>query len=80
MLTLAIDFNSLSPHDVLKHDFAYLRNDLIPSNLGGFKTKILIELFQLERLYLSFVTHIMSSSSTTSRELGQQFADCSGRK
>ena len=37
-----------------------------------------MELCNNNNIFFSFVTHFKSSSSTTSRELRQQFAACSG--
>ena len=68
-------FNPLSPHDALNHHFTCLKTDLIflqPSVLGRkFPWNWFTNTWQ-------FLNHVKSSSSTTSWELRQQFAACSG--
>ena len=75
---LRIDFKPLSPHDALKHHFKSLKTDLII-----LQPRVLERNFHKTNLpihgnFLEFLNHIKSSSSTTSRELRQQFATCSG--
>ena len=71
-------FNPLSPHDVLKHHFRSLKTDLISQQLRILKWKFpwnwLSNIWHFSLLF----THIKSFSYTTSRELRQQFAACSG--
>ena len=60
-------FNPLSPHDALKHFINAFYNDtFLETGLS------------IHSDFLYFLSHIKSSSSTTSRELRQQFAACSG--
>ena len=63
--------NLLSPHDALKHHFTSLKTDNFPTT-KGFRMNISM------KLDIYFLNNIKSSSSTTSRELRQQFAACSG--
>ena len=74
--------NPLNPHDVLKHLFTYLKTDVFFLKLRGFRRKISMEismkLLSIHGNFLKFFTHFKSSSSTTSRELRQQFPACSG--
>ena len=44
----------------------------------GFRTKFVLSCFKNNYIFVSFATHFKSSSSTTSRELRQQFAPCNG--
>ena len=64
----SIRINPLSPHDALKHHFTSLKTDLV------FLQQRVLE----HDNFLQFLKSIKSSSSTTSRELRQQFAACSG--
>ena len=70
--------NPLSPHDALKHHFTSLYTDLIALQLGFFHENFLKTVLPIHDNFLKFFTHIKSSSSTTRRELRQQFAACSG--
>ena len=78
IIMVRVEFNPLDPHDVSKHHFASLKYIFIFYNLGlynnNFHGTVLI-------ITVSFL-HLppTSSSSTTSRELRQQFAACSGWK
>ena len=67
-------FNPLSPLDASKHHFTSLRTDLIFLQLR------VLEFHETGlRIHgIFFFPPIKSSSSTTSRELRQQFAACSG--
>ena len=68
--------NPLSHHDVLKHHFTSLENRFDFPTTKGFRRKINMKLFYQYKTI--FFTHFKSSSFTTSRELRQQFAACSG--
>ena len=68
----------LSPHDALKHHFTSLKTDLILLKLGGFRRKISMKLLPIHSNFPTFFIHFKSSLFTTSRELRQQFAACSG--
>ena len=70
-------FNPLSPHDALKHHFTSLKTDLIFLQLGDLERKFPETGLPIRGNFLYFLNHIKSSSSTTSRELRQQFAACS---
>ena len=70
--------NPSSPHDACKHHFTFLKTDLILLKLSCFRRKISMKLVEIHGNFLIFFTHFKSSSSTTSRELRQQFAACSG--
>ena len=65
-------FNPLNPHDASKHNFVSLKNDLI-SAPNCFKNTIFHATLLIITRSFSFPTHFKSSSSTTSRELRQQF-------
>ena len=70
-------FNPLNPHEALKHHFTSLKTDLIL-----LQQRVLEQNFHETNLpihgnFLQFLSHMKSSSSTTSRELRQQFAACS---
>ena len=67
--------NPLSPHDALKNHSTWLKTYLIFSQLRVLEGKFLL---RIHSIFFWFITHIKSSSSTTSRELRQQFAACSG--
>ena len=57
----------------------YPENTLNFPKTDGFRIKMFIKPFyQYMAIFSNFFTHIKSSSSTTSRELRQQFAACSG--
>ena len=73
-------FNPLSPHDALKHHFTSLKTDLMFLQLTvRFEDKKLHETgLPIHGNFLYFLNYLKSSSSTTSRELRQQFAACSG--
>ena len=77
-LTYKLSYNPLSPHDVLKHHFTSVKTDLIFPQLRVFKLNFIESGLPIHGNFLHFFTHIKSSSSTTSRELRQQFAACSG--
>ena len=66
-------FNPLSPHDALKHHLASLKNDLISWNLAVLERTFSWNSFKNNSIFFSFFIHFKSSSSTTSRELLQQF-------
>ena len=71
-------FNALSPHDALQHHFKSLKTDLIFLQPRVLRRKIFMKLvYQYMAIFFNF-NYIKSSSSTTSRELRQQFAACSG--
>ena len=65
------------PHDASNQHFSSLKNHLISRNLGIFKRKFLWNCFNDNDIF-SFATNFKSSSSTTNRELRQQFAACNG--
>ena len=70
--------NPLSPHDALMHHFTSLKQTIFPTT-KGFRTNISMKLiYQYMAIFFFFLNHIKSSSSTTSRELRQQFAACIG--
>ena len=71
-------FNPLSPHDALKHHFTSLKTDLIFLQPTLFEWKFPWNWFTNTWQFSLFLNHIKSSLSTTSRELRQQFAACSG--
>ena len=71
-------FNPLSPHDALKHHLRSLKTDFILLKLRGFRRKISMKLLPIHCNFFTFFTHFKSSLFTTSRELRQQFAACSG--
>ena len=62
----------------LKHHFASLKNDLISWDLVVLERKLSWNCFENNSIFFSFVTHFKSYSATTTRELLQQFATCSG--
>ena len=68
--------NHLNPHNATENHFAFLRINFLKHR--GFKTKILMKLFNNNNILFSSVTHFKSSSSTSSLELRQKFAACSG--
>ena len=71
-----LPINPLSPHDALEHHFTSLKSALIFLQLGNenyHETGL-----PIHGNFHDFFTHVKSSSSTTSRELRQQFAVCSG--
>ena len=77
-VTVIFSINPLSLHDAIKHHFTSLKTDII-----FLQTKVSEQNFHgtwlpMHGTFLYFFTHIKSSSSTTSRELRQQFAACSG--
>ena len=76
MITSDRVINPLSPHDALKHHFTSLNIDFIFLQLGVLERKFLY----FTGNFLYFLNHIKSFSSTTSRQLRQQFAACSGRR
>ena len=77
--TIIVVLNPLSPHNALKHHFISLKTDLISLQLRVLEGKISMKLvYQYMKVFLQFLTRTNSSSSTTSRELRQQFAACSG--
>ena len=77
-MTSGLTLTPLSPHDALKHHLKTLKTDLIFLQLtvleGKFPWNYFTNTWQFS---LIFHPH-QSSSSTTSRELRQQFASCSG--
>ena len=72
-MVCVLTLNPLSPHDALKHHFTFLKTDLIFYNENFHETGL-----PIHSNFLLFLNHIKSSSSTTSLELRQQFAACSG--
>ena len=70
-------FNPLSRHDALKHHFTSLKTDLIFPTTGFWNENFHETGLPIHGNF-QFPTHFKSSSSTTSRELRQQFAACSG--
>ena len=71
-------FNLLSPHDALKHHFTSLKTDLISLQLSPWNENFHESGLLIHDNFLEFFTLFKSASSTTSRELRQQFAACSG--
>ena len=67
--------NFLSPHDVLKHHITSLKTHPIFQQLRNYRRKTVLP---INIHFLYFFTHFKSFSSTTSRELRQQFAACRG--
>ena len=76
ILYLHVRFNPSSPHDALKNHFTSLKTDLITTK--GFRAKIPMKLVYQYMAILFIFKLQQSSTSTTSRELRQQFAACSG--
>ena len=71
-------FTPLSPRDELKHHFTSLKTDLIFLQ-PGFLSENFDEIgLPIHGNCVQFFTHFKSFSSTTSRELRQQFAAFSG--
>ena len=70
--------NPLIPHGALKHHFTSLKTDLIFLQIRAFYENFHETGLPIHGNFLQFLNHIKSSSSTTSRELRQQFAACSG--
>ena len=70
--------NPFSPHDALKHHFTSLKTDLIFLQQGDLERNFHETNLPIHGNFLYFLNHIKSSSSTTSRELRQQFAACNG--
>ena len=70
--------NPLSPHDALKHYFTSLKTDLIFPQLRSYRKKIHETILPIHGDFRHFFTRFKSSLSTTSRELRQRFAACSG--
>ena len=68
----------LSPHDALKHHFTSLKTDIIFLQLGLSEWIFPWNWFTNTWRFSLLFTNVKSSSSTTSRELRQQFAACSG--
>ena len=74
----SICINPLSHHDALKHHLKTLKTDLIPLQLTVLEGKFPCNSFtNTWQFSVIFYPH-QSSSSTTRRELRQQFAACSG--
>ena len=73
-----LNINPLSPHDALKHHFTYLKTDLILLKPRCFKKENINETFTKTWQFSKNCHPLKSSLSTTSRELRQQFAACSG--
>ena len=70
--------NPLSPHDALKHHFTSMKTYLTFLKQRVLEQKFLWNWFTNTWQFSLILNHIKSSSSTTSRELRQQFAACSG--
>ena len=70
--------NPLSPHDALKHHFTFLKTYLIFLQLGVSEWISPWNCLPTHGNFFYFFTHSKSCSSTTSRELRQRFAACSG--
>ena len=68
----------LSPHDALKRHFTSLKTDLISLQQTVSEKKIPWSWLTKTWGFSSIFNHFKSSSFTTSRELRQQFAACSG--
>ena len=66
MDTILIYLNPLNPEDASKHHFESLKNVLKPR---GFTRKIVMELFNNNNTFFSFVQQLKSFLSTTIREL-----------
>ena len=64
----------LNPHDASKHHVASLKNDPISENLGDLEQNLYGTILKIR----IFFFNLPPSSSTTNRELRQQFAACSG--
>ena len=77
-MLIGILVNPLSPHDALKHHFTCLKTDIIFLQSRGLERKFPETGLPIHGNLLKFLNHLKSSSSTTSRELRQQFAACSG--
>ena len=72
--------NPLNPHDASKNHFVSLKNDLIYYTYGFWNENVHGTILTIAIYFVHLVTHFKSSSSTTSRELRQQFATYSGRR
>ena len=72
-----LTFNPLISHDALMHHFTSLKTGLIFLQLRVLERKCTFGLPK-HCNFLNFSNHFKSFSSTTSRELRQQFAACSG--
>ena len=70
--------NPLSPRDALKHHFTSLETHLIFLQPRVLERNSHVTGLPIHGNFLYFFTHIKSSSSSTSRELRQQFAVCRG--
>ena len=68
-------FNPLSPHDALKHHFTSLK---FSYNKGFYNENFHETGLPIHGDFLVFLNHTKSFASSTSRELRQQFAACSG--
>ena len=72
-------FEPLKPSRCIKASFDTHENSLNFPKTKGFRTKISMKLvYQYMAIFFNLLNHIKSSSFTTSRELRQQFAACSG--
>ena len=60
-------FNPLSPHDALKHQFTSLKTNLILLQRRVLERNFHETNLPIHDNFLSFLNHIKSSSSTTSR-------------
>ena len=72
------DVNPLTPRDAIKHHFTSLKTDPIFLQPRVVERNFHETGLLIHGNFLLFFTHFKSSSSTTSRELRQQFATCSG--
>ena len=68
----------LSPHDALKHHFTSVKTYPIFLQPRVLERKFHETGLPIHCNFFKFLNHIKSSSSTTSRDLRQQFAACSG--
>ena len=75
-----VRLNPLSPYDASKHHFTNLKTVFILLKLRGFKREISMTFLTIHGNFLTFSTYFKSSSFSTSRELRQQFAACSGQR
>ena len=80
LITTIFFINPLSPHDALKHHFTSLKTDLIflQSRVLEQKFPWIYQWFTNTWLFSFIFKPHQIISSTTSRELRQQFAACSG--
>ena len=70
--------NPWGPHDASKHHCKSMKTYLIFQQPEVSEWNFHKSVYQYMTIFFNFFTHFKSSSSTTSRELRQQFAACSG--